>query len=74
MEYLGEWIGVAYAGRFLVALAFVSALVATGAFWKGNLHLGRRAYLTHAGSTCLLNTTDAADDAMKVKISVVAGA
>ena len=51
MEYLGEWIGVAYAGRFLVALAFVSALVATGAFWKGNLHLGRRAYLTHAGST-----------------------
>ena len=32
MEYLGEWIEVAYAGRFLVALAFVSALVATGAF------------------------------------------
>ena len=51
MEYLGEWIGVAYAGRFLVALAFVSALMATVAFWKGNLHLGRRAYLTHAGST-----------------------
>ena len=51
MEYLGEWIGVAHAGRFLVALAFVSALVATGAFWKGNLRLGRRAYLIHAGST-----------------------
>lgn len=51
MEHLGEWIGVAYAGRFLVALAFVSALVATVAFWKGNIHLGRRAYLTHATST-----------------------
>ena len=51
MEYLGEWIGVAHAGRFLVALAFVSALAATGAFWKGNLRLGRRAYLMHAGST-----------------------
>ncbi len=51
MEHLGEWIGVAYAGRFLVALAFVSALVATVAFWKGNIHFGRRAYLTHATST-----------------------
>ena len=50
MEYLGEWM-CAYLGRFLVAAAFASALLATVAFVCGNLRLGRGAFVTHAAST-----------------------
>ena len=32
MEYVGEWIGLAYAGRALVATGFASALLATAFF------------------------------------------
>ena len=46
MEYLGEWMWAAYLGRFLVAVAFASALLATVAFTRGNLRLGRRAFVT----------------------------
>ena len=51
MEYLGEWMWAAYLGRFLVALALASSLLSTLAFVRGNIQLGRRAFLTHAGST-----------------------
>ena len=51
MEYLGEWMWAAYLGRFLVAVAFASALLATVAFTRGNLRLGRRAFVTHAACT-----------------------
>ena len=51
MEYLGEWMWAAYLGRFLVAVAFASALLATVAFVRGNLRLGRGAFVTHAAST-----------------------
>jgi len=50
MEYLGEWMWAAYLGRFLVAVAFASALIATVAFVRGNLRLGRGAFVTHAAS------------------------
>ena len=51
MEYLGEWMWAAILGRGLVALAFASAVLATVAFLRGNVTLGRRAFLTHACST-----------------------
>ncbi len=51
MEYLGEWMWAAYLGRFLVALALASSLLSTLAFVRGNIQLGRRAFLIHAGST-----------------------
>ncbi|HAT47483.1 MAG TPA: hypothetical protein DCS71_01050 [Flavobacteriales bacterium] len=51
MEYLGEWMWAAYLGRFLVALALASSLLSTLAFVRGNIQLGRRAFLAHAGST-----------------------
>ncbi|MEE2919800.1 MAG: cytochrome c biogenesis protein CcsA [Bacteroidota bacterium] len=38
-------------GRGLVALAFASAVLAMVAFLRGNVGLGRRAFLTHAAST-----------------------
>ena len=44
MEYLGEWIWVAYVGRLLVALAFASALLAMVSFGRGNIALGRKAF------------------------------
>ena len=51
MEYLGEWMWAAYLGRFLVALALATSLLSTLAFVRGNIQLGRRAFLAHAGST-----------------------
>ncbi len=51
MEYLGEWMWAAYLGRFLVALALAASLLSTLAFVRGNIQLGRRAFLVHAGST-----------------------
>ena len=51
MEYLGEWMWAAYLGRFLVALALATSLLSTLAFVRGNVQLGRRAFLAHAGST-----------------------
>ena len=51
MEYLGEWMWAAVLGRGLVALAFSSAVLATVAFLRGHVSLGRRAFFTHAVST-----------------------
>ena len=51
MEYLGEWMWAAILGRGLVALAFASAVLATVAFLRGHVTLGRRAFFTHAAST-----------------------
>ena len=51
MEYLGEWMWAAHLGRFLVALAFASALLATVLFIRGQVKSGRIAFLTHVGST-----------------------
>ncbi len=51
MEYLGEWMWAAHLGRTLVAVAFASALLATVGFVRGNLKLGRAAFVTHAAST-----------------------
>ena len=51
MDYLGEWMWAALLGRTMVAVAFASALLATVAFVRGNVKLGRTAYFTHAAST-----------------------
>ena len=51
MEYLGEWIWAAYVGRLLVALAFASALLAMVSFGRGNIALGRKAFVAHSLST-----------------------
>lgn len=51
MEYLGEWLWAAHLGRALVALGFVSAMVATVSFVRGDISLGRKAFQTHALST-----------------------
>jgi cytochrome c-type biogenesis protein CcmF len=51
MEYVGEWIGLAYAGRALVATGFASALLATAFFFKGDVAAGRKAFLVHVLST-----------------------
>ena len=51
MDYLGEWMWAALLGRTLVAVAFASALLATVAFVRGNVKLGRTAFFTHAVST-----------------------
>ena len=51
MEYVGEWLGVAYAGRALVATGFASSLLATAMFWKGEIQAGRLAYRIHSFST-----------------------
>lgn len=50
MEYLGEWTAVATLGRGLIALAFVSSMVATVAYLKGWLTLARRSFVVHAGA------------------------
>ena len=51
MDYLGEWMWAALLGRTMVAVAFASALLATVAFVRGNVKLGRTAFFTHAAST-----------------------
>lgn len=51
MEYLGEWIWAAHVGRLLVALAFASALLAMVSFGRGNIALGRKAFVAHSLST-----------------------
>jgi len=50
----GEWILAAWAGRFLVALAFTSALFSAVSYIKGWKEIGRRAFKVHAGATFLV--------------------
>lgn len=47
MEYIGEWTGVAWLGRILIAVGFGSALVATGAFLRKEARIGRVAFVVH---------------------------
>lgn len=50
MDYLGEWTGVAWAGRALIALGFGSALVATAGFLRKDARLGTWAFAVHGVS------------------------
>jgi cytochrome c-type biogenesis protein CcmF len=51
IEYLQEWTLLAWAGRFLVALAFASAVAAVISFSQGWNEWGKRAFQLHAVST-----------------------
>ena len=48
IDYIGEWTLLAWAGRFLIALAFASALAAVISFLKGWNDWGKRAFQIHA--------------------------
>lgn len=51
IEYIGEWTMLAWTGRFLIALAFASALAAAISFLKDWNDWGKRAFQIHAWST-----------------------
>ena len=51
IDYIGEWTLLAWAGRFLVALAFGSALTAVISFLNGWTQWGKRSFQVHALST-----------------------
>ena len=51
IEYIGEWTLLAWTGRFLVALAFASALAAVISFLNRWNDWGKRAFQIHAWST-----------------------
>ena len=51
IDYIGEWTLLAWTGRFLVALAFASALAAVISFLKGWNDWGKRSFQIHAVST-----------------------
>jgi cytochrome c-type biogenesis protein CcmE len=48
IDYIGEWTLLAWTGRFLVALAFASALAAVISFLKGWNDWGKRSFQIHA--------------------------